>query len=36
MKKEAVLEKFQTALPRRFEVVETGRQHSLWLCYRFG
>lgn len=25
MKKEAVLEKFQTALPRRFEVVETGR-----------
>ena len=25
MKKEAVLEKFMTALPRRFEVVETGR-----------
>lgn len=25
MKKEAVIEKFMTALPRRFEVVETGR-----------
>ena len=35
MKKEAVLEKFQTALPRRFEVVETGRS-ILSGCDRLG